>query len=870
VFCVSKDRPLQFKITITVKICGPLRTSVLRVTTVGFAFCTTTAHPLALAQNDAAAQQKRAIQQIEDCRQKFYKNDALPQMLVPELDRIAEELSGTVEQFTRAGDDAAAALSLIKLGEIQRMENHHAEALEFFKRGFAFAKKAGDAASQAWALIGQGRAELAGKDFAAATAHLQEASALAAKLPDRTHLFSALNCLAEVQLASGDPMGAADLLGRAFSLAPDLKDQSPLLFAYLDRADIYRNLAFKWGDKKSFAMGLKDLDLAKADYEASLAIARKLDYAGLVRMIDEFLSEIQTHRKLFESQQRVYSAAARSRIFSPKKPGDVLVTEHFGSEKESDPAVLDIVKTFNESADKQLQESGIHEVAQGVRGAFRRGIWHAIKGESDAALADYLKAIELLEADRRNLRDEKSRSTFFEDKIAFYYPAISELLERRRFAEAFELMERSRSRAMADLLSSKKLALPRPEEQVLYGETQRLRAEIGQLQTTLFKDRASADREGFASRIKSAEKQIEQLEKQESAVAAQMAQKAPRLRELTVSEPVSLDRVQEMLRRDGCDMLYYLALDNMVILWHIGGDSVHVRNVFLPRSELQAKVNALRNSVASWDAKADEMMARELFLFLIQPALGWVKSHQLVLIPHAEMNYLPFAALMDPSGKSLGETFALSDAPSAGVLLDLKKGDAIAKGRLLAAADPAIEEARGEVEAVAACYPSHSKMVVEPLITESEVKSSAGDYDLLHFSVHGEFTRPDQPEPMLSCLHFAPDAHNDGRLTAAEMFGLPLGKAKLVVLSACETGQTEATRGNEILGMERALLYAGANNLVLSSWKVDATSAALWMKTFYREAQQKPLAEAARLALVEVKSKYPEPYHWAAFRLVGK
>jgi tetratricopeptide (TPR) repeat protein len=185
-------------------------------------------------------------------------------------------------------------------------------------------------------------------------------------------------------------------------------------------------------------MGLKDLDLAKADYDTALAIARKLDYAGLVRMIDEFQSEIQTHRKLFESQERVYSVAARSKVFSPKKPGDVLVTEHFGSEKESDPGVLDIVKTLYESADNQLQKSGLSE--EGVRGAFGRGIWHAMQGESDAALAEYLKAIELLEADRRNLRDEKSRSTFFEDKIAFYYPAISELLERRRFAEAFELM----------------------------------------------------------------------------------------------------------------------------------------------------------------------------------------------------------------------------------------------------------------------------------------------------------------------------------------------------------------------------------------------------------------------------------------------
>ena len=153
------------------------------------------------------------------------------------------------------------------------------------------------------------------------------------------------------------------------------------------------------------------------------------------------------------------------------------------------------------------------------------------------------------------------------------------------------------------------------------------------------------------------------------------------------------------------------------------------------------------------------------------------------------------------------------------------------------------------------------------MIAESEVKASAGQYDVLHLSVHGKFT---PLEPMLSYLRLGQDARDDGRLTAAEMFGLSLGKTRLVVLSACETGQTEATPGNEVLGMERALLYAGANNLVLSQWPVDAASTALWMKTFHREAQTKPLAEAARLALVETKKRYPQPYYWAAFRLVGR
>jgi CHAT domain-containing protein len=104
------------------------------------------------------------------------------------------------------------------------------------------------------------------------------------------------------------------------------------------------------------------------------------------------------------------------------------------------------------------------------------------------------------------------------------------------------------------------------------------------------------------------------------------------------------------------------------------------------------------------------------------------------------------------------------------------------------------------------------------------------------------------------------------------MFGLPLDRAVLVVLSACETGRAETTHANETLGMLRALLYAGANTLVLSSWKVDARSTALWMTTFYQEAQARPLAEAARLALRAVKQHrdYPHPYHWAAFSMIGR
>ena len=91
-----------------------------------------------------------------------------------------------------------------------------------------------------------------------------------------------------------------------------------------------------------------------------------------------------------------------------------------------------------------------------------------------------------------------------------------------------------------------------------------------------------------------------------------------------------------------------------------------------------------------------------------------------------------------------------------------------------------------------------------------------------------------------------------------------------MVLSARETGPAKATRANELIGMQRALLHAAANHQILPAWKEDPESTQLWMTTFYREAQSKPFSEAARLALVAVKSKYNHPHHWSPFLLIGK
>jgi CHAT domain-containing protein len=324
------------------------------------------------------------------------------------------------------------------------------------------------------------------------------------------------------------------------------------------------------------------------------------------------------------------------------------------------------------------------------------------------------------------------------------------------------------------------------------------------------------------------------------------------------------------MRAERFEVLQYLVQDSGVIVWHIGPDAVTVRNVFLPRTQMVSNVASLQKSLSDRNAKFDETTARELFLYLIQPVLGQIHSDRLVIVPHEDLNYIPFQVFQNPAdGRYLGERFQISYAPSATVLLGFKRSTTLAGGRLFAAADPSIVAAVGEVASIGKLFPGRSRVVSNTLARESDVKAAVRDYDIVHLSVHGKFNAA---EPMLSYVALAPGASDDGRLTAAEMFGLPLDNSRIVVLSACDTGRAEATHGNEVIGLVRALIYAGAGALVLSYWEVDSDATALWMRTFYEAALTRPIAEAARVALTRVKSDpaYSHPYYWAAFAMVGR
>jgi len=117
----------------------------------------------------------------------------------------------------------------------------------------------------------------------------------------------------------------------------------------------------------------------------------------------------------------------------------------------------------------------------------------------------------------------------------------------------------------------------------------------------------------------------------------------------------------------------------------------------------------------------------------------------------------------------------------------------------------------------------------EKEFTESFMKENSGNFNYLHIATHGIFN---QYNPLYSYILANKTEKDDGKIYVDEVFGLNLS-CKLVVLSACETGLGSLSEGDDLTGLSRAFIYAGAEGIIVSLWKVDDNSTAWLMKRLY-------------------------------------
>jgi len=139
----------------------------------------------------------------------------------------------------------------------------------------------------------------------------------------------------------------------------------------------------------------------------------------------------------------------------------------------------------------------------------------------------------------------------------------------------------------------------------------------------------------------------------------------------------------------------------------------------------------------------------------------------------------------------------------------------------------------------------------------------------VHIAAHGFY---EADTPLFSRLALAEGDGSDGNLEVHEILSdVDLRGVNLVVLSACQTALGKVSAGDEIVGLTRALLYAGTPGVISTLWEIDDEAAATLMNHFYdRLLHGGSAADALRFAQLQLlHGDYPDPRQWAAFTLNG-
>jgi CHAT domain-containing protein len=507
------------------------------------------------------------------------------------------------------------------------------------------------------------------------------------------------------------------------------------------------------------------------------------------------------------------------------------------------------------------------------------------EGNARKAMAEYDRAVLELERLRGRLMIE-FRADFLEDKQAVYEDMVRLLLDAGHPLQALEYVERAKSRALLDLLAYRldlgiraRSAADRP----LVEKLVRLRVDRDRLYRRwsypeeLEEENwtvADESRQRARQEVLALEKQITELWHRLLVRNADYACDASLWQ-------VRAEPIQPYLAPKTA-LLEYYAVGQRLVAFLVASDAIQVqwlpgdiaqmrRLVRLFWLNLKAVPKSAPDQVRGLSVNAHGLL-QQLHKRLVAP-LGdaLVPYKRLIIVPHGPLHYLPFHALYDGTSFLL-EEHEISYLPAASLLRYCHRAEASVSGQLVyghshAGRLPyAVEEARAIAELM------NARAFLEGDATLARLREDAPDCRVIHLATHGAF-RADNP--LFSGLALA-----DGWLSTLDVFDLRLA-ASLVVLSACQTGRNVVGGGDELLGLMRAFLYAGAASVLLSLWAVEDRSAAGLMEIFYRKLvegwtkgdalryAQRQFLEGQETGDRGTVGTHTHPYYWAPLFLVG-
>ncbi len=490
------------------------------------------------------------------------------------------------------------------------------------------------------------------------------------------------------------------------------------------------------------------------------------------------------------------------------------------------------------------------------------------------------------------------RAEAFQGISDFYARLARRYIEAGNAADAFRVMEQSKSRSFAEDLTLMPHLIGEILDEAEREQHQQIRSEMIRLENqTLRKDDSPERREMM--------RRIEDLGLRGESLLRDALSRQPDVNRFFSPEISTLDEARASLPPGTIGLHLSVSNDGLTGLM-FSEDHVESWVKDLTPNEAAELTETLRTSISERRDREEinRLLASASERLFSKTALDMLERSEMLLVStDGALAYLPMEALRPNDAFYLIERMPVVQTPSFTVrkLLAQRMENRPFSGRALAVTSPDYTEnpdvapayvrseavfrplpfSRLEGDWVSTYFPGETDVLTGPDAREFTIRTrELLGYDVLHFAAHGIL---DERNPRYSGIVLSlpeePDELDDGFLRTSEIYTLELD-AELVVLSACNTGIGRLISGEGVLGFQRAFMFAGSGSVAVTLWSIEDRSTAVLMRNFYRylseirgegDPHHTDYVQALRRARLDLLNQrgYSHPVHWASFVFTG-
>jgi CHAT domain-containing protein/predicted negative regulator of RcsB-dependent stress response len=834
--------------------------------------------------------------------------------------------------YRKVGELIGQGNIMLRKGEIHYNSGDYARATEMTDKALSLFAQAGDPLGQGNTYFVKGDNYFFSGNNSKALAMYDKAIYYYKKVGDPMGLANTLGRKGNIYFYTGNNLKALEMYDMALPLSEKAGDLMGQGHMFLSRGDIYLQVNNYPKALEMFEQALEFYKRAGLTTSQSGVYMRKgliYHYQGdnsrAFRMLDSALTIIEKAGSIYRQgdayrtkgniylREGNYSEALKmyDKAFTfYKKEGYPLGMGNVYRKRAEiyfsrgdNPKALELY----DKARHLLEETG--SIADEAYATHGKATVLAKLGQKDKAAELYKKSIDLLEKVRNQTAISGMKQSFMKTVHEHYGDVALFMLKNKDDAQAFKYSESIKARIFLDSLAEGLV----PLEKGIDPELRQKRDNFVSLISILGKKIDQASVEKDEKELSQLKERYRKAENGLDEILIKIRLKNELYNSVRYPAPIALNDLQKSVLKKGELLVSYFVAPEKTYVFLITPKNLKVVALDLKEKEIKGLVKRYLLSVEIENYGDIVKLSKTFYRKLFKPLeLSIKKQKDIIIIPDGELAKIPFESYItgtDKSGKPvyLLNRFRIKYVQSATVLAMLRKhyrregttkhfigfGDPVydyknfKEGKPEAGSDSSINgkmKGKGSVRSrletsgmgvktIAKFFVGQSQFALvheRQEANEENAKSpNLTKFDYIHFACHGVLE--DRFQGL--ALSQLPQSKEDGYLSLNEIMNCDYN-AKLVVLSACETGRGKMVKGEGIIGLTRAVMYAGTPAVVASLWKVKEAATNELMIRFYRNMLEKKMdkEEALRRAKLELinSEAYSSPFYWSGFVLYGE